>query len=80
MNTVLATDIFDKELLEIRKSRWDQAFTEIAQQEDQDDEEQVESHMSRQYLTSRMENDYTNAPVSYDSKTGELVLEKEDLI
>jgi hypothetical protein len=38
VNTVLATDIFDKELQTIRKVRWDKAFANIVQQKDEDDD------------------------------------------
>lgn len=38
VNTVLATDIFDKELQTIRKVRWDKAFANIVQQEDEEDD------------------------------------------
>eukprot|EP00980_Cylindrotheca_fusiformis_P003630 scaffold814_cov100-Cylindrotheca_fusiformis.AAC.12 len=38
VNTVLATDIFDKELQTIRKVRWDKAFANITRQEDEEDD------------------------------------------
>jgi hypothetical protein len=42
VNTVLATDIFDKELSTIRKNRWDAAFSkEAARSTDQDEEVHV---------------------------------------
>jgi class 3 adenylate cyclase len=41
VNTVLATDIFDKELQALRKNRWDTAFKHISQQVDSTPEDDV---------------------------------------
>ncbi|CAJ1964592.1 unnamed protein product [Cylindrotheca closterium] len=39
VNTVLATDIFDKELQNIRKKRWDDAFANIIHNQNEEDEQ-----------------------------------------
>jgi hypothetical protein len=41
VNTVLATDIFDKELQALRKNRWDTAFRHISQQVDSTPEDDI---------------------------------------
>jgi hypothetical protein len=41
VNTVMATDIFDKELQNLRKNRWDTAFRHISQQVDSSPEDDV---------------------------------------
>jgi hypothetical protein len=39
VNTVMATDIFDKELQSLRKNRWDKAFRHISQAIDESEED-----------------------------------------
>jgi hypothetical protein len=42
---VLATDIFDKELNDLRKKRWQQAFSEEEEEEDEGKEQSVDSDL-----------------------------------